>query len=214
MKSIMLLLFGAVLLTGLVSVPSSAAEQSEAAAPASLTAPSVPPLLGPTLLSPDAQSTSVSAAAVRVGVIDMQRISTESAMGKTAQSTVKSKQQKLQKDLDARKAKLDKMQADIERQMPTLKPAQRDAKIKEFQKKVDEMQKSGRSGEKELMAIQEKLTTELLDTIEQAARDIGTASGLAAVVVKGNLLYLEKGVEAKDISAEVVTLMNAKDTQK
>jgi Skp family chaperone for outer membrane proteins len=102
------------------------------------------------------------------------------------------------------------MQADIERKMPTLKPAQRDAQIKDFQKKVEEIQKYGKSAEKELVTVQNKRTSELIDAIKEAAVQIGKASGLAAVVVKGSLLYLESGDEAKDVSDEVVKLIDAK----
>jgi outer membrane protein len=216
MKPMNLLLLGTVLLSGFATLPSSAADQPEAGAPAGSAAPSVQPVLGPTLLAPVAAPAAPVPvpAAVRVGIIDMERISSESAMGKSAKEAVKEQQQKYQKQLDAKKNQLDKLQADIERKMPTLKPAQRDAQIKDFQKKVEEMQKYGKSAEKELVTVQNKRTKEILDAIEEAAVQIGKASGLAAVVVKGSLLYLESGVGGQDISDEVVTMIDAKVIQK
>jgi outer membrane protein len=106
MKPMTLLLLMVVMLSSLAMQPSWAADQPEAPAPAGLTAPAVPTLLGPTLLSPVAEPASVKAAAVRVGVIDMERISTESAMGKAAKKAITEQQQKYQKQLDAKKTSL------------------------------------------------------------------------------------------------------------
>lgn len=143
-----------------------------------------------------------------LGLVDINRISTESALGKAAQAQITAQQTKLQKQVDTRKRQLEKAKADIERQLPGLAPAQREAKAKEFQKKVGEFQKFGMNAERGLQQTQEKLTKELLAAIEQAAARVGAAKGLTAVVVKRELLYLASGVEAVDISEEIITAIN------
>lgn len=160
-----------------------------------------PPKAAPAVVTP-------SSAAAKLGLVDINRISMESTIGKAAQAKIKEQQTKLQKQVDAKKRQLEKMKADIERQLPTLSPPQREAKAKEFQKKVEELQKFGMNAEKGLLETQEKLTKELLAAIEQAAVSIGKSKGLTAVMVKRELLYLGSGVEAVDISDDIVKLVN------
>jgi outer membrane protein len=216
MRPMTLLLLSAVLLCGVAVQPSSAADQPEAPS-AAIPAVSPPPAQGPLLVppaQPPAMASAPAADAVRVGVVDMERVSRESARGKAAQATVKEQQQKVQKQLDDKRGKLDKMRATLEQKMPTLQPAQRDAKIKEFQKKVDELQKFGMNAEKELMETQKKLTKELLTAIEEAAGQIGKASKLALVTIKGDLFFVDSGVALQDISDEIVKLVDDKAPQK
>lgn len=153
-------------------------------------------------------TTAATDSGAKLGLVDINRISTESAMGKAAQAQVKAQQAKLQKQVDAKKRQLEKAKADIERQLPTLAPAQREAKAKQFQKKVEEFQKFGMNAEKGLLETQEKLTRELLAAIEQAATRVGATKGLAAVVVKRELLYLASGTEAVDISEDITKLVD------
>ncbi len=186
------------------SAPLLAAEEST---PAPLSASPQYSLLPALPVTPPAPSSATTG--VRLGLVDIKRISTESALGKATQAQIKAQQAKLQKQVDTKRHQLDKLKNDIERQLPTLTPAQREAKAKEFQKKVEAFQKFGINTEKEFMETQEKLTKELLTGIEQAANAIGKLKGLSAVVVKRELLYLGSGVEAVDISEEVSQLVDA-----
>lgn len=187
-----------------------AAEQ----APAAATPPAPPQLTllpAPQPTAPVATPTTITA---KLGLVDINRISAQSALGKAAQAKIKAQQSKLQKQVDAKKRQLEKAKADIERQLPTLAPPQREAKAKEFQKKVEEFQKFGMNAEKGLMETQEKLTKELLAAVEQAATALGKLKGLSAVVVKRELIYLGSGVEATDISEDVVKLVDATSSKK
>jgi outer membrane protein len=218
MKSLVLLLLAAVMLCGFTARPATAADQPDALAPAIPTVPvTQQPLLGPLAVPSSAKPAtqdSLPTASVKVGVIDMERVSSESTMGMAASATVKEQLQKLQKQLDSKKRQLEKMREDIERKMPTLLPAQRESKSKEFQKKVEEMKKFAMSAEKEMTAIKEKLTKKLLAAIEQAAVEIGKTKKLAAVVAKREMLYLDSGIEVLDLSDETVSLVNARAPQK
>lgn len=186
-----------------------------AASAADTPAPSKPaPQLS---LLPSPPATAVAAppmAVTRLGLVDINRISNESAMGKAAQAKMKEQQLKLQKQVDIKKRHLEKLKSDIERQLPTLTPPQREAKAKEFQKKVEEFQKFGMNAEKGLQESQEKLTKELLMAIEQASIALGKEKGLAAVVVKRELLYLGTNVEPLDISDDITKLINATSSKK
>ncbi|MDD2539914.1 MAG: OmpH family outer membrane protein [Desulfuromonadaceae bacterium] len=213
MRQISLLLLSTAMLCSFTVTPSSAADQPPAlSSGSSVLAPPTPASPTPAVLP--AAPPALPAVTVKIGVIDMERISSESAMGKAAKNTIMEQQQKLQKKLDGKKRRLEKMKEDLERKMPSLQPAQREAKAKEFQKKVEELQRFGMGAEKELMATKEKLTKELIDAIEQAAVEIGKTRKLATVVVKQEVLFLGSGVDVQDISEDIVTQVNGKPHQK
>lgn len=210
MKRLILSLLCASALFASVTANSHAAELPPAAA----TNPGPPQLTLLPELQPPAPAATPSTTTARLGLVDINQVSAQSALGKAAQVKIKAQQTKFQKQVDTRRRQLDKLKADIERQLPTLTPPQREAKAKEFQKKVEEFQKYGMNAEKGLMETQGKLTNQLLTAIEQAAIALGKLKGLSAVVVKRELLYLGSGVEALDISEDVVKLLDATSDKK
>ncbi len=147
---------------------------------------------------------------VKLGYADMAKISSESSLGKASQAQAKAKQEKLQAQVQAKRKQLDKQKSAIEATIASLTPAQREAKAKDFQKKVEAFQKFGTSAEKEFQALQEGLSKSLYEAIEQASVEYGKANNLALVVVKRELLYLANGVDAQDVSDGIIKLMDAK----
>jgi outer membrane protein len=192
-----------------------AADQQPAAAAA-------PAIAQPTLLQsapglsllPAVREAAQPVATVKIGVVDVNKASADSIMGKAAQNQIKTQQAKLQKQVESKRKQLDKFKADTERQLPTLSPQQRESKSKEFQKKVEEFQKFGMNAEKELMASQQKLTKGLFEAIGQAAEELGKSKGLNAIVINRELLFLGPGVEPVDLTADLVKLLDEKGKKK
>ncbi|MGE0918850.1 OmpH family outer membrane protein [Trichlorobacter lovleyi] len=205
----------------LAALTVQAAEQPAApATPPAVPAPAAPaaqpdlkPAPGLSLL-PAAKPAPQPLAVAKIGVVDVNKVSTDSAMGKAAQHQIKAQQTKLQKQVEAKRKQLDKFKADTERQLPSLSPQQREAKQREFQKKIEEFQKFGLKSEKELMESQQKLTKGLFEAIGKAADELGKAKGLTAVVINRELLFLGAGVEPLDITADLITLLDGKATSK
>ncbi len=156
----------------LAALTAQAADQPAApATPPAVPAPAAPaaqpdlkPAPGLSLL-PAAKPAPQPLAVAKIGVVDVNKVSTDSAMGKAAQQQIKAQQTKLQKQVEAKRKQLDKFKADTERQLPSLSPQQREAKQREFQKKIEEFQKFGLKSEKELMESQQKLTKGLFEAI-------------------------------------------------
>lgn len=151
---------------------------------------------------------------VKIGAVDIGRISTESAMGKAAEARIRQLQTKLQKQIETRRSQIEAFKTDIERQMPALPPPQRESKAKEFQKKVEEFQKFAMESEKELMTLKEKLTREMLGALEKVATEFGNESKLTAIFVKRELIYVANGVEALDITDQIIKILNEKQPSK
>lgn len=186
------------------AVPASAAPAAQ---------PDLKPAPGLSLL-PAAKPAPLPVAVAKIGVVDVNKVSTDSAMGKAAQQQIKAQQSKLQKQVEAKRKQLDKFKADTERQLPGLSPQQREAKQREFQKKIEEFQKFGLKSEKELMESQQKLTKGLFEAIGKAADELGRARGLTAVVINRELLFLGAGVEPLDITVDLITLLDGKARSK
>lgn len=148
---------------------------------------------------------------VRIGYADIARIGSESKLGKTALTQAKDKQAKFQSQIEGKRKQLDKQKSALEAKFASLTPQQRETKAKEFQKKVEEFQKFGMNAEKELQTLQEDVQKKLFEAIEQAAVECGKNKGLALVVIKRELLYMADGVDAQDVSDDIIALLNAKN---
>jgi len=92
----------------------------------------------------------------RIGYVDIARIGTESERGKALKSLLTAKKDKFQEKINGKKKQLDKLKASIEAKIATLTQPQREAKSKEFQKKVEEFQKFAQASEEELLALQDR----------------------------------------------------------
>jgi outer membrane protein len=205
----------------LATVTAQAAEQPAAAAPVpAAPAPAVvaaqPDLKAAPGLSllPTAKEEAKPVVTAKIGVVDINKVSTDTAMGKAAQAQIKAQQAKLQKQVEAKRKQLDKFKADTERQLPSLSPQQREAKQREFQKKIEEFQKFGLKSEKELMESQQKLTKGLFEAIGKAADEQGKAKGLAAVATNRDLLYLSSTVAVVDITGDIIKSLDEKGAKK
>jgi len=150
----------------------------------------------------------------RIGYIDLIRIGTESEPGKAGQAQLTERQKKFKGQFEAKRKQLDKQRAAIETKLSSLSPQQREAKSKEFGKKVEEFQKFGQGAEEQLQELQQAVSRSLFEKVEQAATDYGKTSGLSAVIVKRELLYAASGVDVRDVTDQVIKLLNEKGQKK
>lgn len=198
--------FRLVLLSLLVCALASPVGAEEPAAGTQAPTPALSPAAG----APVNSATEASKNSTRLGHVDLARIAAESETGKAGQALMIDLKKKLQGQIESKRKQLEKQQAAIEAKLKTYTAEQREAKGKEFQKKVEEFQKFGMNAEKELQARQEEFTVKLFKAIEQASVDLGKAKGLALVVIKRELLYLGSGVDAQDVTDDVIKEIDKK----
>ncbi len=146
---------------------------------------------------------------VKIGYVDMTKVASDSVLGKAALKEVKSRTERYRSRIAAKEKQLEKQKKAIESQISTLSPKEREAKAKEFQKRVDEYRKLVTKAEKDVRESQEKLLADLYKSIEDSASNYGKANGLAAVVIKKDLLYSSESVEAKDLTDEIIRMVDA-----
>jgi len=171
----------------------------------------------PTAISPAAPVTALPQKveqAVRVGLVDMAKIASDSVPGKAVYSEIKAKTEKYRSQITAKERQLEKQKKTIEAQIATLSPQQREAKAKDFQKKMEEYRKLVTRADKDVRDRQEKLLNNLYKSIEKASGDYGEANGFAAVVMKKDLLFSGDNVEVKDLTEEIIKLVDGKQVKK
>ncbi len=197
----------------------AAAEQTGQTAPLQappvLSSPATPPTgSAPAPATPSAspEQANTSQAPVRhqprIGYIDIARISTESSLGKASATQAKQRQARLQSQITAKRKQLDRQKKTLEAQFPSLSPAQREAKAKEFQKRVESFQKFGMSAEKEMQTLQQGLGKSFNEALQQAATRFGADNNLDLIVLKREILYQSSSVDARDVSEGIIKLMN------
>ncbi len=144
----------------------------------------------------------------RIGYVDIARIGVESELGKALKTLLTTRKDILQGKIDGKKKQLDKLKASIEAKIALMNPQQREAKSKEFQKKLEEFQKFAQESEKDFYTLQDKETSALYEAIERSAVEHGKANGFAAIVVKKELLYVGSSVDAQDVTDALIKALN------
>lgn len=167
-----------------------------------------PPATAPALPATAPQKAVTPVQPTRIGSVDMSRIFTESERGKAFKALLTAKKDKLQGRIDSRKKQVEKLKTSIEAKIASMTPQQREAKSKEFQKKVEELQKLARTSEEELFTLQDKESKAFYEAVEKAAVAYGTANGFAAIVIKKELLYVGSSVEAQDVTDALTKAVN------
>ena len=186
----------------LAAAPLSAAETAAPAlSPAAASAPA-PAAVQDTAAAPAA------AKRFRVGYADIMKIAEQSAAGKAAKARFEEKADRLKTQIDAKQKLLEKQKAALEAKLPTYTPEQRAAKIKAYEKKVDELRKLLQQADKELKPMQEELTLEIFGKIEKTAGAYGAAHGFDIILAKRELLYLGSNVAAEDVTDALIKELN------
>ena len=151
---------------------------------------------------------------IHLGHVDLARIAADSETGKAGQLKIAELKKKLQGQLETKRKQLEKQKAALEAKFKGYTAEQREAKGKEFQKKVEEFQKFGMNAEKELQSRQEEFSEKLFKAIEQASAELGKAKGLALVLIKRELMYLDNGVDAQDVTEDVIRKIDNRNSGK
>jgi len=171
------------------------------------TAP-LPVIAAPAVPDEKATPTATTEKRFKVGFVDIMKIAGESDPGKVAKSHFEAKADRYKAQLDTKQKLLEKQKANLEAKLPTYTPEQRAAKIKAYEKKVDELRKMLQKADQEMRPMQEELIKEVYAKIESAARGYGAANGFSVIVEKRELLYLGKDIDAEDVTEALIKELN------
>jgi outer membrane protein len=183
-------------------------------APAVKLEPAAPPLAAISSLPATLTTTAPTAAALRIGYVDLLKVGSESIPGKAAELKFKAKVDKYKKQINDKEKQLEKQKKAIEEKLPTMSPEERQTKGKDFEKKLDDYRKFVQKAQKDMEPLQQELSLAMYNIIETAAREYGQAKGLIAIVPKKELLYIGSTVEGVDITDDLLQLVNSRNKEK
>jgi outer membrane protein len=198
------ILAGILMISALAPAYLTAAETAApAASPAAAAAPAP-------ATATDGTATPAAGKRFRVGYVDTMKVAEQSDAGKVAKTHFEAKADRHKAQIDTKQKLLEKQKATLEAKLPTYTPEQRAAKIKDYEKKVEELRKLLQKADSEMKPMQEELIREIYGKIEKAAREYGAANGFAVIIEKRELLYLGSNVDAEDVTAALIDELNRK----
>jgi outer membrane protein len=163
--------------------------------------------VGPALAQ--APATAPAAGTARIGVIEVQRIVQESAIGKESLARVQKLQQAKQEDLQKRQKELRDLEQKIQDQGKSLSEEAMEKAQKEYQAKAVDLKRFQDDAQRELEETQRKELGDLEKRIMPVINDVAKEQGYQLVFNKFNsgLLYADdKGV---DLTDAVITKFNS-----
>ena len=134
-------------------------------------------------------------AEVKIGYVDVRAVLTESNTGKQHRATldkyVKDKQASLKKEEE----KLNSLKQSIEKEALTLSDTQKQQKQKDFQEKVQALQKMAQDAERELRQKDADYTSKSLETVRAIVSEVAKEEKVNLVIGRGEVLFAEDGMD-------------------
>ncbi|PLX75830.1 MAG: hypothetical protein C0614_10485 [Desulfuromonas sp.] len=155
-------------------------------------------------------STTVSAADLKVGYVDLQKALNLSSAGKMAKEKIKSKVETYDAEVQLRQEELQKLKEDLEKQAMLLSEEARSAKERDYQQKLKEYQRFTKDIQEELQQTDADLTRKILEDILKVVQDVGKKNGYTLVLEKteSSLVYADSSIDMTD------SVIQAFDAQK
>jgi outer membrane protein len=146
---------------------------------------------------------SVAAQDSKIGFINYQRITSESAPAKAAQTKLEQEFLKRQKDLSEQQSALKALNDKFERDAPTLTESQRLARQKEFADTGRDFQRRQREFQEDLSGRRNEELQQVLDKATKAVRQVAEAEKYDVVIQEA--VYFSP---RHDITDKVLKLLN------
>ena len=152
-------------------------------------------------------STSVYAADVKIGYIDMQRALNGSEAGKEAKEQLAARVKKYQDEINVKQEDLRKLKEELEKQGMLLSDSARATKEKDYQNKLKDFQRFTKDAQDELQGKDEEFTRKILEGMGKVIQEFGRKNGYTFIFVKNeSMLFVD---EKSDLTEEVLKLLNA-----
>lgn len=152
-------------------------------------------------------ATSVFAADVKLGYIDMQRALNGSEAGKEAKEQLAAKVKKYQDEINVKQDELKKLKDELEKQGMLLSESARASKEKDYQNKLKDFQRFTKDAQDELQGKDEEFTRKILEGMEKVIQEYGRKNGYSFIFVKNeSMLFVD---EKTDLTEEVLKLFNS-----
>ncbi|WP_457572892.1 OmpH family outer membrane protein [Desulfolithobacter sp.] len=141
---------------------------------------------------------SVQAAAVKIGVVNVQKVLMSSDAGKEAQIAMEEKVKELQNQFRQEEEALLSLQKEIEKKSSVWSDDIKQEKIIELNKKRRNLQLKQEDANMELKRLREKKYGPILKKLEQVVKDVAQKKGYAVVLPRNAVLYYSDAIDMTD----------------
>jgi len=144
---------------------------------------------------------------IKIGLIDVQKVISDSNAGKKAREKFQAQVKKTEGDLMRQKQELEKLKADMDKKGPLLKDDDRKNLDKELQRKYVIYQQDMRDSQEELQQKERAMTADILKDLETVVNEVGKSEKFTLILERSQLLYSDQAV---DITSKVLELYNGR----
>lgn len=142
----------------------------------------------------------VSAAEVKIGLVDMQKAIQETDEGKKAKHELESDFNKKKKDLEKKEADIKKMNEDLEKKALVMADDVKAKKQQEIQSEMRKYQETVAKSQMDIQKHERDLTQPIIARLRHIIEDIAKKDGFSMVLEKSDqlVLYSVNGVDLTD----------------
>jgi outer membrane protein len=150
---------------------------------------------------------TLSFASNKIGVFDMQIVMVKSTAGMDIKNDLNKKKEYYTAEIKKRENALKQMRDDLQKKSMMLSQEAKDAKEKDYQKKLRDLKLYANDSEAELKTIYREKTQKLVHDILYVARDFAKKNNFSIVIEKqeGGVVYNDKSI---DITDEILKAFN------
>ncbi|CAK8716868.1 MAG: periplasmic chaperone for outer membrane proteins Skp [Candidatus Electronema aureum] len=150
---------------------------------------------------------SVSAAEVKIAVLNIQDVLTKSSAGMAAKSKIEQRMKELKASFESDKQQLTAFQDEMKKKASAWSDDKKQEQLLEFQKKTRDFEFKRDDARKELKNLEDKNLAPIMKELEGIVRSVAAAKGYSVVLPNTAVLYFDNSV---DITGEVLNSLNAK----
>ncbi len=150
-------------------------------------------------------SLDAGAAELKIGVVDFQKVVSDSEPGKKFEADLKTEGAQMEAEIEQGKAELKALQEKLERESMVMSEKAKEEKQIEFNVKLSGLQKKQAQFRKDFVGKQRLGIGKFRVEVLQIAKEIGEKEKFALIVSKDALLYMAPAV---DITPKVVKALN------
>jgi|SRR5438093_5559879 len=173
----------------------------------------VGPVLAQTPGGPPAAgaAASMTAAASRIGVVDVQKVLARSAAGVSARDQLEREKVSMQKEMDTKRQELDKLRDELEKKGPLMTVDARRDKQDAYERKRRDAARLADDYQKELEKKEQTLLTRVLQDLSGIIERVARERGYAMIIERRGLLYAS--AEA-DVTEEIIRVYDQESATK
>ena len=143
-------------------------------------------------------ATSVSAAEVKIGYVDLQKALITSKAGQAAKQKMETEIAQIEDQVKQRQEDLQALQDSLKKQLGMLSAEAKEEKQLEFEQRVRDYQRYVKDKQDEMQAREERYTQQILRDLGQQVVSMSTKEGVSMMLERSQLVYADPALDYTD----------------